>query len=334
MKILVTGGAGYIGSITATALEEYGHTPIILDSLLSGPRVFTRNRIFYEGDIANRELIRRIVLEHPDIDCTIHMAARIVVPESVALPYEYYRDNVAKSLELFDQLVQLQKPRIIFSSSASVYASAKDIEVFEDSPLHPLSPYARTKQMMEMILADLAASTALRAIILRYFNPIGSDPYLRSGVYARTPSHVLGQIVMAARGQREAFMVTGIDYPTRDGTGLRDYIHVWDLALAHVRAVERFDEVLRRTGEPSSIINLGTGSGVTVRELILTVERVLGRQVPVRNGPRRLGDAVGGFANVDRARTILNWSTQHSLEDGVRSALEWAAKRKEVLGYD
>jgi UDP-glucose 4-epimerase len=334
MKVLVTGGAGYIGSITATALEEYGHTPIILDSLLTGPRVFTRGRIFYEGDIANRELIRTIIADHPDVQCTIHMAARIVVPESVTVPYEYYRDNVAKSLELFDELVQLDRPRVIFSSSASVYAFAKDFEVFEDSPLNPLSPYARTKQVMEMILADLAASTRLRAIILRYFNPIGSDPCLRSGVYVRAPSHALGQIVMAARGQQDAFAVTGVDYPTRDGTGLRDYIHVWDLALAHVRAVERFDEVLQRNGEPSSVINLGTGSGVTVRELISTVERVLGRPVPVREAPRRDGDAVGGFANVDKAREILEWFTKLTLEDGVRSALEWAEKREDILGYE
>jgi UDP-glucose 4-epimerase len=334
MKVLVTGGAGYIGSITASALEEYGHEPVILDSLLTGPRAFTRDRVFYEGDIVDRNLIQKIVEEHPDIECTIHMAARIVVPESMAHPYEYYRDNVSKSLELFDQLVQLKRPHVIFSSSASVYAAAKEFEVFEDSPLNPLSPYARTKHVMEMILGDLAVSTRLRAIILRYFNPIGSDPYLRSGIHVRAPSHVLGQIVMAARGQRDAFMVTGTDYPTRDGTGLRDYIHVWDLALAHVRAVEQFDEVLKRTGAPTSIINLGTGSGVTVRELISTVERVLGRLVPVREAPRRVGDAVGGFANVDKARAILEWSTELSLEDGVRSALEWAGKRKEILGYE
>jgi UDP-glucose 4-epimerase len=129
-------------------------------------------------------------------------------------------------------------------------------------------------------------------------------------------------------------MVTGTDYTTRDGTGLRDYIHVWDLALAHVRAMERFDEVLKRTGEPSSVINVGTGRGVTVRELIGTVERVLGRRVPVHDAPRRPGDVVGGFANVDKARTILEWSTDHTLEDGVRSALEWAANRKAILGYE
>ena len=200
MKVLVTGGAGYIGSITAKALEEAGHTPVILDSLLTGPHAFVRDRIFYEGDIADRALIARIVDEHPDLDATIHMAARIVVPESVALPYEYYRDNVAKSLELFDQLEQLGKPRVLFSSSASLYAVKDDFEVTEADPLEPGSPYARTKRMMEQVLQDMAAATELRAIILRYFNPIGSDPDLESGIYAKEPSHVLGQLVMAARG--------------------------------------------------------------------------------------------------------------------------------------
>src|SRR6476661_1634594 len=197
MKVLVTGGAGYIGSVTAKALEEAGHTPVILDSLLVGPRVFVKDRIFYEGDIADRALVRRIVAEHPDLDATIHMAARIVVPESVEKPYEYYRDNVAKSLELFDQLVALGKPRVVFSSSASLYAIKDDFEVAEDDPLEPPSPYARTKRMIEQVLEDMAVATDLRAVILRYFNPIGAEPGLESGVYAKEPSHVLGQLVMA-----------------------------------------------------------------------------------------------------------------------------------------
>src|SRR3954466_1216087 len=159
MKILVTGGAGYIGSTTAKALEEAGHVPVILDSLLTGPRAFVRDRIFYEGDIADRGLLTRVMEEHPDIDCTIHMAARIVVPESVEQPYEYYRDNVTKSLELFDQLVALGKPRVLFSSSASLYAMVEDFEVTEESPLAPGSPYARTKLVMEMALTDMAAAT-------------------------------------------------------------------------------------------------------------------------------------------------------------------------------
>jgi len=334
MKILVTGGAGYIGSTTAKALEDAGHVPVILDSLLTGPLAFVRDRIFYEGDIGDRDLLRRIVDEHPDIDATIHMAARIIVPESVEKPYEYYRDNVSKSLELFDQLVTLGKPRVLFSSSASLYAIKDDFEVTEDDPLAPHSPYARTKLMIEQVLEDMAVATDLRAVILRYFNPIGADPDLESGVYAKEPSHVLGQLVMAARGQKDSFTITGTDLPTRDGTGLRDYIHVWDLARAHVRAVERFDQVLAEAGGPSVVINVGHGDGVTVRELVAAFERVFGHAVPLSEAPPRPGDAVGAFANVDRATELLDWRTELSIDDAIASALAWADRRQEVLGYE
>ena len=334
MKILVTGGAGYIGSTTAKALESAGHVPVVLDSLLTGPQAFVRDRIFYEGDIGDRDLVRRIVDEHPDLAATIHLAARIVVPESVEKPYEYYRDNVAKSLELFDQLEQLGKPRVVFSSSGSLYAMKDSFEVTEDDPLAPTSPYARTKWMIEQVLEDLAVATDLRAIMLRYFNPIGSDPDLESGIYAKEPSHVLGQLVMAARGQRDGFTITGTDHPTRDGTGVRDYLHVWDLARAHVRAVERFDEVLDSFGAPSVVINVGRGEGVTVRELVAAFERVTGRELPVAEAPPRPGDAVGAYANVDRSRELLEWQTELSLDEGIASALAWADKRHEVLGYE
>jgi UDP-glucose 4-epimerase len=333
VKVLVTGGAGYIGSTTAKALEASGHTPVILDSLLSGPRAFVKDRIFYAGDVADRDLVSRVLDEHPDIGCTIHMAARIVVPESVAQPYEYYRDNVAKSLELFDQLVRLGKPRVVFSSSASLYATVDDFEVDEDAPLDPPSPYARTKRVMEMALTDIAAASDLRAVILRYFNPIGSDPDLETGVYVREPTHVLGQLVMAAQGRKDAFTITGTDLPTRDGTGIRDYVHVWDLAQAHVRAVERFDDVLAKVDAPSVILNVGTGSGVTVRELVASFERVFGRSVPIREAPPRPGDAVGAFANVDRARDLLGWTSTLTLDEGIASALAWSDRRKDVLGY-
>jgi UDP-glucose 4-epimerase len=333
MKVLVTGGAGYIGSTTAKALEAAGHTPVILDSLLTGPRAFVRDRVFYQGDIADRQLLERVVHDHPDLDCTIHMAARIVVPESVERPYEYYRDNVSRSLELFDQLTALGKSRIVFSSSASLYAASETFEVTEDAPVAPGSPYARTKLVMEMALNDMAASTDLRAIILRYFNPIGSDPDLESGVHVREPSHVLGQLVMAARGLKDAFTLTGTTHPTRDGTGLRDYIHVWDLAQAHVAAVERFDEVLEHVSAPRTTINVGTGAGVTVRELVAAFERVVGTRVPLREAPPRPGDAIGAFANVDKARKLLGWRSRLSLEDAIASALAWSEKRESILGY-
>jgi UDP-glucose 4-epimerase len=333
VKVLVTGGAGYIGSTTAKALEEAGHVPVVLDSLLTGPRAFVRDRIFYEGDVADPELLSRVVDEHPDLDCTIHMAARVVVPESVAQPGLYYQDNVAKSLALFEQLSRLGKPDVVFSSSASLYAAVEGFEVDEDSPLDPPSPYARTKHMMEQILRDLATAGAVRSVILRYFNPIGSDPDLQSGVYAREPSHVLGQLVMAALGQREAFQVTGTDYPTRDGTGIRDYVHVWDIAQAHVVAVEQFGSTLERVGAPSTVINLGTGRGTTVRELLTIFQEVFGRPVPTVEAPPRPGDAIGAFANVDRARELLGWSAKLSVADGVDSALRWSERRPEILGY-
>ena len=250
------------------------------------------------------------------------------------MPYVYYRDNVARSLDLFDELNALGKTRVVFSSSASLYDTPADgFEVDESSPLAPPSPYARTKFMMEQILADLAEATDLRAIMLRYFNPIGADPDLETGVYAREPSHVLGQLVLAATGQRDAFTITGTEHPTKDGTGVRDYLHIWDLAQAHVAAVERFDAVLEQTGTTSTVINIGTGEGVTVRELITTFAEVFGREVPTVEAPPRPGDAVGAYANVDKARELLKWSAQHTLADGIASALAWNAKRVDVLGY-
>ncbi|MEU0314085.1 UDP-glucose 4-epimerase GalE [Nocardioides sp. NPDC006273] len=333
MKILITGGAGYLGSVTAKALETAGHTPVILDSLLVGPRRYAEGRIFYEGDVADRALLRRIVEEHPDLGATIHMAARIVVPESVALPYEYYRDNVAKSLELFDELTTLGKTRLVFSSTASLYALKPELEVREDDPVEPTSPYARTKRMMEQALEDMAAASDLRAIILRYFNPIGADPDLESGYHLRDATHLVPILAQTALGERDSFTITGIDHPTRDGTGVRDYLHAWDLAKAHVRAVERFDSVLKTTGETSTYINIGAGDGVTVREMIAAVERVVGRPIPTTEAPPRPGDAVGAFANADKALELLGWKAESTLDEAVASALAWAEKRKDVLGY-
>lgn len=333
MKVLVTGGAGYLGSITAKALEEAGHVPVVLDSLLTGPRAYVGDRIFYEGDIADRALLRRIVAEHPDLDATIHMAARIIVPESVEQPYEYYRDNVAKSLEMFDELTALGKARIIFSSTASLYALKPDFEVTEEDPVAPNSPYARTKRMMEEVLEDLSKATALRAIILRYFNPIGADPDLETGYHLRDATHVVPLMAQTALGFRDSFTITGTDHPTRDGTGIRDYIHAWDLAKAHVRAVEEFDGVLAKVDATYTYINLGSGEGVTVRELLAAVERVVGKPVPVTEAPARPGDAAGAFANADKARELLGWHTELSLDEAIASALAWGEKRKDVLGY-
>lgn len=333
MKVLITGGAGYIGSTIAHALLDTGHTPVLLDSLVTGPKAFTEGKIFYEGDIADPALLQRIFQEHPDIHSTIHCAALIVVPESVEQPYLYYRENVCKSLELFKNLEALGYPRVVFSSSASIYDAVPGFKVTEASPLKPSSPYARTKYMMEMVLEDLSKATHLRGIALRYFNPIGADPKLRSGIHVREPSHVLGKMVDVALGKLPEFTITGVDWPTRDGSGIRDYIHVWDLAMAHVKAVEQFDRVIEKVGSPYAVINLGTGNGVTVKELVAAFERVYGQNIPKQAAPPRPGDVAGAYANADRALELLGWQAQHPIDQGIASALEWGNKRKEILGY-
>ena len=337
MKFLITGGAGYIGSTICSALEDSGHTPVILDSLVSGPRQFTRGRIFYEADIADRTALETIFRDHPDIFAVIHCAALIVVPESTEKPYEYYRENVGKSLELFHNLNHLGCNRLVFSSSAAIYDLVPGFMVTEESPILPTSPYGRTKFIMEMVLKDVCIAYGMRGIALRYFNPIGADPKLRSGIHVPNPSHVLGKLVDTALGKQPEFVITGTDWPTRDGTGIRDYVHVWDLANAHIHAVSHFDEVFERAGNPPEnylVINLGTGQGVTVREMLNAFQKVYGKQIPVRAAPPRPGDIAGSYANADRAGELLGWEASHSIEEGITDALRWGARRKEILGYE
>lgn len=333
MKILVTGGAGYIGSTICSALEDAGHVPVILDSLITGRLEFTKGRIFYQGDIADDALLAQVFQVHPDIICTIHCAALIVVPDSVAQPFEYYRENVAKSLRLFHSLQQLGCKRVVFSSSASVYDDVPGFMVTEAAPLNPRSPYARTKFMMEMILADFCAAYEMQGIALRYFNPIGADPQMRSGPYVPNPSHVLGKLVSVALGREPVFNITGVDWPTRDGSGIRDYLHVWDLAQAHVQAMEQFTDAFTRAGmgQPYLVINLGTGNGVTVKELVSAFEKVYQRPVAKVEAPPRPGDVAGSYANADTAKKLINWQALHPIEDGIADALKWDSLRETRL---
>ncbi len=322
MKVLVTGGAGYIGSTICSALADAGHIPIVWDSLVTGERSFTKAHAFFEGDIADAEVLEKILREHPDCDRVIHCAARIIVPESVQQPELYYAENVVKSLQLFEHLRRAEVNRVVFSSSASVYAESESFTVDENHPRAPQSPYANTKAMMEDILKDFARAHNFQSIILRYFNPIGAEPKHRSGPFVSNPSHLLGRLVAAAHKGVD-FAITGTNWPTRDGSGLRDYIHVADLAQAHVAAVEKFDEVIRTESQPTSTLNLGTGSGVTVREFVSSFERVLGRKLDVKEAPARDGDNAGCCTIIDKAKTLLGWTPQSSLDEGIRSALEW-----------
>jgi UDP-glucose 4-epimerase len=329
MKVLIAGGAGYIGSTIASACLDAGISPVILDSLVTGRREFAAGRAFYQGDIANGPLVDRVFAEHPDIDAVIHCAALIVVPDSVADPVGYYRANVAKSLDFITHLLRNGCGRLIFSSSAAIYRPGADLTVDEDSPVDPQSPYARTKAVCEAMFADIATAEPIRVLSLRYFNPIGADPKMRTGLQLPRPTHALGKMI-AAQAEGVPFLVTGTDYPTRDGSGIRDYIHVWDLAEAHVAALGSFDAL----PGPASVINLGTGRGTTVLELLDAFNRVAARPIQAREAERRPGDVVGGYSRIDRARRLLSWQPRYDIAEGIRHSLAWAAIREEVLSGD
>lgn len=330
MKVLITGGAGYIGSTIASCCDDNGITPVILDDYSTGLRAFAERFDHYEGDIADRELIARIAAEHPDINAVIHCAAKIVVPESVAQPLAYYDNNVGKTIILLDALAAAGITRFILSSTASMYEPEADYMVDEASAVNPLSPYAMSKRMVERVLEDTAATGTLTALSLRYFNPIGADPKLRTGLQNPHPTHAMGKMI-EAHSNNEAFTVTGVEWPTRDGSGLRDYIHVWDLARAHVAALS-----LLGAAEPGTydVINLGTGRGTTVFELADAFGEATGTPLKVRTAPPRDGDVVGCATRTGKAAEVLGWSAERSIADGVRDSLAWAEKLPAILAEE
>ena len=329
MKILITGGAGYIGSTVASASEDAGHEVVILDDFSTGRREFLHGRACYEGDIADEALLERIFTEHR-IDAVVHCAARIVVPESVADPLGYYENNVSKTVTLLQSLERHGVGRFLFSSSASIYAPDERFVVTEESPLAPGSPYARTKYVVELILEDFTKASDVRVLSLRYFNPIGTDPQLRSGQQLEKPSHVLAKL-LEAWSKGETFTVTGVEWPTRDGSGIRDFIHVWDLAQAHVAALEGFDKA---TAESSyEVFNIGTGNGVTVKELAASFEEISGDPLKVTYGPPRPGDVAGVYTVSSKARDVLGWEAKLTEQEAVRDAIAWLPVRQEMLGY-
>lgn len=329
MKVLIVGGAGYIGSSIASACLDEGITPIVLDNLSTGAEAFLAGRESYIGDMADQFLLDKVFRDHPDIGVTIHCGALIVVPESVREPLRYYRENVGKSVELIDGLVRNGCRRIIFSSTAAVYGQTASLVVDESLPAAPSSPYGRTKAMLEDVLRDSAEAFGLGALALRYFNPIGADPRLRTGLQTRRPTHLLGRLIEAAE-TGTPLTVTGVDWPTRDGTGIRDYVHVWDLARAHVAAVRAFDAVC----PPGSFVaaNLGSGAGCTVLEMVEAFAEVSGVRVAIERAPRRKGDVPGGYARWDRAHELFGWRPTLTLQDGIRDALRWIEARPSVLG--
>ncbi|MFP7707641.1 UDP-glucose 4-epimerase GalE [Trueperella sp. LYQ141] len=330
-RILITGGAGFIGSTIASYCLDHGITPIIVDDFSVGLPQFTQGRIAYQGDIADRDLVRRIIAEHGPIWGVIHCAAKTVVPESVAHPVEYYETNIAKSIVLLRTLIECGVRRVVFSSTAALYADNADLCVNESSAVSPASPYAASKYMYERVLADAAAAGEVEAVALRYFNPIGADPLMRTGLQNPYPTHALGKMIQAYR-ENKVFQVTGTDWPTRDGSGVRDYIHVWDIARAHVAVLAHFDRVMAQSqARGFDVINLGTGRGSTVLELLNEFREAMGVELPVEYAPRRLGDVAGTVTSTDKARDLLGWQAELSVVQGIRDAVSWSERLPRIL---
>ncbi|MCD0160626.1 UDP-glucose 4-epimerase GalE [Deinococcus sp. 6YEL10] len=334
MKILVTGGAGYIGRTVVSVLLDSGHIPVILDSLIKGPREFTENQIFYCGDIGDSEILSQIFTEHPDIVAVMHFAALIDIEESTRIPSKYYTENLLKSQILLNSALSSGIKCFLFSSTAAVYRSSSPKDgLREDSPLEPLSAYAASKLMFERIVSDICHEKKGFGVALRYFNPIGADPLMRSGPYNSDPSHLLGKLTKLPAGG--TFTIYGNDYSTRDGTPMRDFIHVWDLAEAHVAALH-FAMNSKEAG--FEVINIGSGIGVTVQEFVDSFLGISKTPIKIAIGERRPGDSAGAFANTLRAKSLLNWSPRFTLDQGISDSLSWEkiwlAKRQRSDGVD
>lgn len=317
--ILVTGGAGYIGSHTAKILSQSGFIPVVFDDLSYGHRDAVQFGPFLHASLEDRSALRAAFHQYP-IAGVIHFAGFISVGESVHFPEKYFRSNVANSLNLLEAMREAQVPRIVFSSTAAVYGIPERAPLTEDHAKSPVNPYGDTKLIVERMLDWSAQAWGLQYVALRYFNASGADPDGQLGEAHNPETHLIPRILSAALGQLDAVDVFGTDYPTPDGTAIRDYIHVSDLAAAHIAALR----YLESGGSPNSF-NVGTGKGSSVREVIDTVERVTGRKVPQRLGPRRAGDPPQLVADSSKAMQTLDWRPVHSsLDNIIRTAWQWS----------
>lgn len=319
MGVLVTGGAGYIGSHMVLRLADAGEAVVVLDNLSTGfDWAIDHRASFVSGNAGDMDLVARIVAEHK-VDAVVHFAGSIVVPESVADPLKYYANNTATSRNLIEAAVKGGVKHFIFSSTAAVYGNAGLEPVAEESRLQPESPYGRSKLMTEMMLADVAEAHPLTYGVLRYFNVAGADPQRRSGQSSPTATHLIKVASQAALGQRPQMGIFGTDFPTPDGTGVRDYIHVTDLVEAHALLLQYL-----RGGGRSATMNCGYGRGYSVRQVVETVKAVSGVDFRVVEEPRRAGDPASIVAKADKVRQVLGWKPTHDdLTEIVTAAMNW-----------
>jgi UDP-glucose 4-epimerase len=321
-KVLVTGGCGYIGSHVVRQLSEAGYQVVVYDNLSTGfADALIHGETLVRGDLADTERLGALMAEH-DFAAVLHFAAAIVAPESVTDPLKYYSNNTRNTLNLLQACVKRGIPRMIFSSTAAVYGMPEGGHAGEESPTLPINPYGTSKLMSEWMLRDTAAAHPLKYVALRYFNVAGADPQARMGQRTPEATHLIKVSCQAALGMREQVAVYGTDYPTPDGTGIRDYIHIEDLASAHLAALAYLEK-----GGESTQINVGYGGGASVREVVAMVKKVSGVDFPVVEAPRRPGDPAMLVARADRVRTLLDWVPRYDdLETIVADAWRWESK--------
>jgi UDP-glucose 4-epimerase len=334
MKILVTGGLGFIGSHTVVELQNEGFEVVIIDNLsnssaevLKGIVAITGKTPMYENlDLREKTSVQNFFKKHNDVSGVIHFAASKAVGESVENPLLYYENNIAALVYVLQELEKKPEANFIFSSSCTVYGQAEKMPITENAPVQqPMSPYGNTKKIGEEIIIDVAKSTNINAILLRYFNPIGSHPSAEIGeLPIGVPQNLVPFITQTGFGLRQELSVFGDDYPTSDGTCIRDYIHVVDLAKAHVIALQRL--LNKKNLDKVETFNLGTGTGSSVLEVIHSFEKVSGKKLPYKIVPRREGDITSAYANTDKANNILGWKAQSTLDEAMASAWKWEQK--------
>ncbi|MEW6570794.1 MAG: UDP-glucose 4-epimerase GalE [Nitrospirota bacterium] len=321
MKILVTGGAGYIGSHIVKALGERGYDVVVYDNLSYGHKWALLYGRLIIGDLADRKSINS-VFRREKFDSVIHMSAFVVVDESIREPLKYYRNNFVNTLNLIEACVNHRVGTFLFSSTAAVYGIPDKVPVTEDTPLAPINPYGASKMMVERALNDLSLANEFRFISLRYFNVAGADPLARIGQARQDATHLITVSLRTALGRRDRLEIFGTDYPTPDGTCIRDYIHVDDLSEAHILTIEYL-----ASGGESRIYNCGYGHGYSVKEVVTKVKEVTGIDFPVRNVDRRPGDPPELIADASKLRRELGWQPKHDdLGHIIRTAWEWEKK--------
>jgi len=327
MAILVTGGAGYIGSHTVADLLERGEEVVVIDNLMTGHREALLGGKLYEGDLRDKELLARIFSEN-SITAVIHFAASSLVGESMQNPSKYYDNNVYGAMCLLEEMQKAGVKNIVFSSTAATYGEPEKVPIEENDRTEPANVYGETKLVMERMMAWFDKVHDIRYVALRYFNAAGAHASGKIGEDHRPESHLVPLVLQTALGQREHISVFGDDYPTEDGTCIRDYIHVSDLADAHVKAVEYLG-----AGGGSNVFNLGNGLGFSVKQVIETAKKVTGRDIPTNYEPRRSGDPAVLVASSDKARSVLGWKpSRDQLEDIIASAWQWHESHPQGYG--